>query len=111
MLNCENIFLSLSLLIFHFLFSTVNSLTNNWKEIEKASHNLLYLTKSKMMNQSYPESDNYGEFYGNSSDKNHFKFLQEDDSSVLIGARNVIYNLSLPGLEEFEEQVLDISFL
>ena len=99
------------MLIFHFLFSTVNSLTNNWKEIEKASHNLLYLTKSKMMNQSYPESDNYGEFYGNSSDKNHFKFLREDDRFVLIGARNVIYNLSLPGLEEFEEQVLDISFL
>ena len=45
------------------------------------------------------------EFHGNSSHIDHFKLLKEDGSSVLVGARNVIYNLSLPNLLEFTEEV------
>ena len=47
----------------------------------------------------------FHEFHGNSSHTDHFKLLKEDGSSVLVGARNVIYNLSLPNLLEFTEEV------
>ena len=47
----------------------------------------------------------FHEFHGNSSHTDHFKLLKEDGSSVLVGARNVIYNLSLPNLQEFTEEV------
>ena len=46
------------------------------------------------------------EFYGNSSHTDHFKLLKEDGTSVLVGARNIIYNLSLPDLQEYTEQVM-----
>jgi len=49
----------------------------------------------------------FSEFYGNSSHIDHFKLLKEDGSSVLVGARNVIYNLSLPNLVEFKEERID----
>ena len=45
------------------------------------------------------------EFSGNSSHTDHFKLLKEDGTSVLVGARNIIYNLSLPDLQEYTEQV------
>lgn len=45
------------------------------------------------------------EFNGNSSHTDHFKLLKEDGTSVLVGARNIIYNLSLPDLQEYTEQV------
>ena len=44
-------------------------------------------------------------FLGNQTHKDHFKLLQMDGSSLLIGARNVIYNLSLNDLSENAEQV------
>ena len=47
----------------------------------------------------------FREFHGNSTHTDHFKLLKEDGSSVLVGARNVIYNLSLPNLLEFTEEV------
>ena len=50
----------------------------------------------------------FHEFHGNSSHTDHFKLLKEDGSSVLVGARNVIYNLSLPNLLEFTEEVSQI---
>ena len=31
--------------------------------------------------------------------------IREDSGSVLVGARNIIYNLSLPDLKEFVEEV------
>ena len=52
-----------------------------------------------------PTSVFFHEFHGNSSHTDHFKLLKEDGSSVLVGARNVIYNLSLPNLLEFTEEV------
>ena len=45
------------------------------------------------------------EFHGNSSHTDHFKLLKEDGTSVLVGARNIIYNLSLPDLQEYSDQV------
>ena len=43
-------------------------------------------------------------FLGNQTHSDHFKLLRQDGSSLLIGARNVVYNLSLPGLEENVDQ-------
>ena len=45
------------------------------------------------------------EFSGNGSHTDHFKLLREDGTSVLVGARNIIYNLSLPDLLEYSDQV------
>lgn len=50
-------------------------------------------------------SDNVYNFLGNQTHKDHFKLLQIDGGSLLIGARNVIYNLSLDNLRENIEQV------
>ena len=49
------------------------------------------------------------EFHGNSSHIDHFKLLKEDGTSVLVGARNIIYNLSLPDLLEYTDQVIQTS--
>jgi semaphorin 6 len=43
-------------------------------------------------------------FLGNHTHSDHFKLLRQDGGSLLIGARNVVYNLSLPGLQENIEQ-------
>lgn len=44
-------------------------------------------------------------FLGNQTHNDHFKLLQSDGHSLLIGARNVVYNLSLSDLAENREQV------
>ena len=44
-------------------------------------------------------------FLGNQTHKDYFKLLRTDGTSLLIGARNVVYNLSLPYLVENPEQV------
>lgn len=44
-------------------------------------------------------------FLGNQTHKDHFKLLRMDGASLLIGARNVIYNLTMPYLYENQEQV------
>ena len=43
-------------------------------------------------------------FSGNITHSDHFKLLREDGSSLLIGARNVVYNLTLADLTENLEQ-------
>ena len=55
----------------------------------------------------YLFSDSADHFLGNSTHVDYFKLLRKDGSSLLIGARNVIYNLSLPDLKENIEQVRD----
>ena len=52
------------------------------------------------------ELEELSEFQGNNSHTDHFKLLKEDGTSVLVGARNVIYNLSLPNLIEYTEEVI-----
>ena len=44
-------------------------------------------------------------FSGDKSNANFFKILGSDDTSLLIGARNIVYNLALPSLEENVDQV------
>jgi len=44
-------------------------------------------------------------FLGNQTHKDYFKLLRKDGASLLIGARNVIYNLTMPYLYENQEQV------
>ena len=44
-------------------------------------------------------------FPGDKSNANFFKILGSDEKSLLIGARNVVYNVSLPSLEENIDQV------
>ena len=44
-------------------------------------------------------------FSGDKSNANFFKILGSDDTSLLIGARNVVYNISLPSLKENIDQV------
>jgi hypothetical protein len=50
-------------------------------------------------------SDAADKFLGNQTHKDYFKLLRTDGTSLLIGARNVVYNLSLPYLVENPEQV------
>ena len=44
-------------------------------------------------------------FLGNQTHKDHFKLLRSDGVNLLIGARNVVYNISLSDLKENREQV------
>jgi hypothetical protein len=39
-------------------------------------------------------------FLGNQTDSDHFKLLEQDGDSLLVGARNIVYNISLTTLEE-----------
>ena len=61
-------------------------------------------------------SDAAYRFFGNHTHTDYFKLLNKDGQSLLIGARNVIYNISLPYLTENVQQVgkniidLDINF-
>ena len=44
-------------------------------------------------------------FLGNHTHTDYFKLLRQDGDSLVIGARNVIYNISIEGLVENREQV------
>ena len=51
-------------------------------------------------------SDDVKTFLGNQTHSDHFKLLRQDGGSLLIGARNVVYNISLYDLEEnLEERI------
>ena len=43
-------------------------------------------------------------FHGNRSHSDHFKLLDMNGNSILIGARNIVYNLSLDEMTENREQ-------
>ncbi|KAG9434923.1 semaphorin-1A-like [Apis mellifera carnica] len=43
-------------------------------------------------------------FLGNESHVEHFKLLERATTSILIGARNAIYNISLHDLTEIVDQ-------
>jgi len=49
-------------------------------------------------------ADDVETFLGNQTHSDHFKLLRQDGSSLLIGARNVVYNISLNGLKENQQQ-------
>ena len=48
-------------------------------------------------------------FLGNQTHTDHFKLLNQDGGSLLIGARNVVYNISLGDLSENTEQRIEWS--
>ena len=85
----------------------------DWLTEQEPAHRTDYLNalerESLGRNSDNSESSSdvelFREFHGNSTHTDHFKLLKEDGSSVLVGARNVIYNLSLPNLLEFTEEV------
>ncbi|XP_052121015.1 semaphorin-1A-like isoform X2 [Frankliniella occidentalis] len=53
----------------------------------------------------YGLEDEIQMFKGNESHRDHFKLLQREGSALLVGARNIVYNISLRDLNEFSEQV------
>lgn len=52
-------------------------------------------------------SEEVQRFMGNESHRDHFKLLQREGSSLLVGARNIVYNISLRDLAEFTEQRIE----
>ncbi|XP_040572202.1 semaphorin-1A isoform X2 [Lepeophtheirus salmonis] len=66
-----------------------------WGENQRAKINTDYVSSNS--NAIY-------RFLGNQTHKDYFKLLRRDGNSLLIGARNVIYNVSLPDLVENIEQ-------
>jgi semaphorin 6 len=46
-------------------------------------------------------------FVGSESHKDHFKLLEKGQNSVLVGGRNMVYNISLRSLSEFTEQRIE----
>ena len=66
---------------------------------EKSSHNIFF----SLTDAAY-------RFFGNHSHTDYFKLLKKDGQSLLIGARNVIYNISLPYLTENVEQVRFVKY-
>jgi len=62
-------------------------------------------TKPKIrVNYLSQNSDQIETFLGNQTHRDHFKLLRSDGVSLLIGARNVVYNLSLADLKENVDQ-------
>ncbi|XP_034835774.1 semaphorin-1A-like [Maniola hyperantus] len=47
------------------------------------------------------------QFVGNTTGPNHFRILDKDDFSILVGGRSMVYNLSLYDLSENVEQRLE----
>ncbi|XP_043238137.1 semaphorin-1A-like isoform X1 [Amphibalanus amphitrite] len=46
-------------------------------------------------------------FRGNTSHSDHFKLLEKDGNSLLIGARNIVFNISLTDFTEHREERLE----
>nr|XP_053653205.1 semaphorin-1A-like [Cherax quadricarinatus] len=57
-----------------------------------------YLITDELESQIFP---------GNSSETDYFRLLQRDGDSLLIGARNIVYNISVHNLEEnFSQRIV-----
>jgi len=72
-----------------------SGVTDPWGENQRPKLYTDYLTQ---------HSDTAYRFFGNHTHTDYFKLLRKDGQSLLIGARNVIYNISLPYLQENVEQ-------
>jgi len=53
------------------------------------------------------QPDDVRTFFGNQTHTDHFKLLNQDGNSLLIGARNVVYNISLEDLTENLDQRIE----
>jgi len=94
---------SLSTAVILLILQTCSSDAHWTSSVSEPLSSISYLSDQNY-NQSNTDSSLVTEFYGNSSHTDHFKLLKEDGTSVLVGARNIIYNLSLPDLQEYTEQ-------
>jgi semaphorin 6 len=72
-----------------------SGITDPWGENQRPKLYTDYLTQ---------HSDAAYRFFGNHTHTDYFKLLNKDGQSLLIGARNVIYNISLPYLTENVQQ-------
>ena len=62
-------------------------------------------SKFQLVNELEKTAVDLTAFAGNNSFTNNFKLLEEGASSIIVGGRNVIYNLSLPHLQEVKQEV------
>ena len=62
--------------------------------------------ESGVRETSYRDLQDLPQFLGNQTHRDYFKLLKQDGLSVLVGARNMVYNLSLPDLIENEQEVI-----
>ena len=62
-------------------------------------------SKFQLVNELEKTTVDLTAFAGNNSFTNNFKLLEEGASSIIVGGRNVIYNLSLPHLQEVKQEV------
>ncbi|CAL4176126.1 unnamed protein product [Meganyctiphanes norvegica] len=46
-------------------------------------------------------------FLGNTSHVDFFRLLERDGDSLIVGARNIVYNISIHDLEEYEDQRIE----
>ena len=83
-----------------------------YKKKSRENYNHIYVVcvchnswKKLSLNYVLFFTDQVQSFLGNQTHKDHFKLLRTDGKSLLIGARNVVYNLSLDDLTENVEQV------
>ncbi|GBM25759.1 hypothetical protein AVEN_2121-1 [Araneus ventricosus] len=57
-----------------------------------------------LMSEEDPEESDLQRFIGNESYSDYFKLLEQDADSLLVGARNIVYNISLQSLQEQKPQ-------
>ena len=67
------------------------------------SHNFKFFVIRRFF--KFSALDSVRRFLGNQTHQDYFKLLRQDGDTLIIGARNVIYNVSLPDLTENVEQV------
>jgi len=63
-------------------------------------------SRFQLINVVDKKTDDLIGFGGNNSFTNNFKLLIEGDSSIIVGGRNAIYNLSLSNLQEIQEETI-----
>jgi len=73
------------------LFFLVQGTFTSWQFEEKPKISVDYLNLFSNAVES---------FIGNQTTSDHFKLLNQDGGSLLIGARNIVYNISLDNLKE-----------
>jgi len=89
--------------------SSTKAKSDKWDENVRPKLVFDFLNKeSSLANTADSEDPNQSHvirrFLGNHTHTDYFKLLRKDGNSLLIGARNIVYNISLPTLEENIDQ-------
>ncbi|CAL4114259.1 unnamed protein product, partial [Meganyctiphanes norvegica] len=89
-------------LILTLLLSTILSLVAQTQSLTTSAIDVDLIPKRVI----YPEELASRSFPGNTSHVDYFRLLQRDGHSLLIGARNIVYNISIHNLQEnIEERI------